>query len=489
MGVTSGKWYFEATYIVGSGGNSFIGWVNGTLSDTTANDLGFYANEYSIITGNGNKYNNNTFTAYGSAIANGDIIGCALDLDTGTMTFYKNNTSFGTAFSSLPLGDFWFPGFDAYNNNGFDLNFGQRPFSYTPPTGFVRLNTYNLPDSTIVKGNTVMDATLYTGNGSTQTITNAASFKPDFVWVKGRSVAYVHGLFDSVRGVGKNLNSASTNAENSNDVDGYLSSFNNNGFTLIAGSTSSNTWNQNATTYVGWQWQAGAGTTSTNTSGSISSTVSVNATAGFSVVTYTGTGANATVGHGLGVAPKMLITKDRTGGGSWQVYHVSLGNTGGVYLNTTGAFASGSGWWNNTSPTSTTISIGTNGEINTNGRNYVAYCWAEIAGFSKFGSYTGNGSADGPFVYLGFRPKFVMIKKSSSTGSWAILDTARNTYNVANTALYADLISAENSSFEARDYLSNGFKLRTTDQNSNENGSTFIYMAFAENPFKNSNAR
>ncbi len=218
-------------------------------------------------------------------------------------------------------------------------------------------------------------------------------------------------------------------------------------------------------------------------------TVSVNATAGFSVVTYTGTGANATVGHGLGVAPRMIIVKRRNNGtDNWRVYHASIGAGNTLALNSTNASASSSVTWNNTAPTSTVFSVGTESNTNASGSTIVAYCWAEIAGFSKFGSYTGNGSTDGTFVYTGFRPKFIIIKTSSNVDSWYVLDTSRSTYNATNQRLFPNLSNAE-SSGDAIDILSNGFKNRSTTTINNLNGATYIYMAFAENPFKNALAR
>ena len=332
-----------------------------------------------------------------------------------------------------------------------------------------------------------MDATLYTGTSASLSVTNTAGFKPDFVWTKARSFGYDHGLFDSVRGVTKLLSSNSTAAESTSA--NSLTAFNSNGFTVDAnGATGAS-----GTTYVGWQWQAGQGSTSSNTSGTITSTVSVNATAGFSIVTYTGTGANATVGHGLGVAPKMLIVKSRSAAVNWVVYNASLGNTGSLYLNLTNSFTTVA-TWNNTSPTPSVFSVnGTGYYVNDSAATYVAYCWAEIAGFSKFGSYTGNGSTDGTFVYLGFRPKFIMYKRTDSTGSWGIFDTSRNTYNLSTNVLYANLSSAEYTStgagFDNIDILSNGFKPRQSNSGVNASGGTYIYMAFAENPFKSSLAR
>jgi hypothetical protein len=374
-----------------------------------------------------------------------------------------------------------FLGADFVNSSG-SINFGQQGFAYTPPTGFVALNTFNLSTSTIVKGNTVMDATTYTGTGASLSVVNTAGFKPDLVWIKSRSAATDNKLTDSVRGTTKGLISNTTGAETT-DTQG-LTAFGTGGFTVGTNTD----YNNLSATYVGWQWQAGQGTTSSNTSGSITSTVSVNATAGFSVVTYTGTAANATVGHGLGVAPSMIITKNRDSSTAWWVYHASLGNTKYIVLNTTAAEVTSSSAWNNTSPTSSVFSLGAANPSNAN--QDVAYCWSEIAGFSKFGSYTGNGSTDGTFVYLGFRPKFILFKQSSSAGNdWYIFDSVRSTYNVATNRLFPNSSAAEATNFNTLDILSNGWKFRDSNSAWNGSGSTYIYMAFAENPFKNALAR
>jgi hypothetical protein len=267
-----------------------------------------------------------------------------------------------------------------------------------------------------------------------------------------------------------------------------LTAFGSSGFTLGSGAP-----NTSAVTYVGWQWKAGT-TSSSNTAGSITSTVSVGATQGFSVVTYTGTGANATVGHGLGVAPKMIFGKNRTSGTpGWPVYHASVGNTGALILNSTSATDTSSTYWNNTSPTSSVFSIGTGTSVNTSTQNYVFYCFAEVAGYSKFGSYTGNGSADGPFVFCGFRPRWVMIKCSSSGGAgfeWELVDTSRNTSNVTNLVLYPNLSDAEATASTAiLDITSNGFKLRGSANIINASSATYIFAAFAEVPFKSALGR
>jgi hypothetical protein len=330
-----------------------------------------------------------------------------------------------------------------------------------------------------------MDATLYTGTSAVQSITNASLFKPDLVWIKCRSTVNNNALFDSVRGATGQLFSNLTNAE-AVGLDGFTA-FNSNGFSLDNSGSGGNV-NVSARTYVGWQWQAGQGTNTTNTSGSITSTVSVNATAGFSVVTYTGTGANATVGHGLGVAPAMIITKYR-GTESWAVYHRSTGNTQYLVLNATSAAASASTVWQNTSPTSTVFSVGTAGLVNTSGSpGMVAYCWAEIAGFSKFTSYVGNGSADGTFVYLGFRPKYILLKGTNVT-QWIVEDASRSPNNVSTIALFPNLSDAEQTNRSYIDFLSNGFKLRDSNADSNASGVTYIVAAWAENPFKNALAR
>jgi hypothetical protein len=345
-----------------------------------------------------------------------------------------------------------------------------------------------MPTPTIPDGELFFNATLYTGNGGTQTITNGnpgQSFQPDLVWAKQRNGTAFHALFDSVRGATKVIQSNTTTAEQTFAT--ALTSFNSNGFT----SGSSTDTNQSGQSYVAWQWKAG-GTAVTNTAGSISAQVSANTTSGFSVVTYTGTGANATVGHGLGVAPSMIIAKSRSNTADWDVYHASLGATQVIYLNRTTAAQTNSAFWNNTAPTSTVFSLGNGTDINASGATNVAYCWAPIAGYSAFGSYTGNGSADGPFVYLGFRPRYVLTKRTDNLSNWVVNDTARSPFNITGANLYPNSSAAEESftvGAPAFDFLSNGFKLRGSGSDTNGSGSTYIYMAFCENPLKYANAR
>lgn len=479
IGMTSGKFYAEIT-IDSIGTSSAVGIAR---QEATLNQyLGYDAYGWSYVQ-TGVKTTNNSGSAYGSSYTTGDIIGIAFDADAGTLTFYKNNTSQGTAFTGLTSGPYFFA--MGANSPTYTANFGQRPFTYTPPSGFVALNTYNLPASAVPNGAAYMAATLYTGNGSTQSVVNTvgnASFQPDFVWAKNRSSVGYHGQFDSVRGTTKWLQSNNTNAEST--LSG-VTAFNSNGFSLGAD------YNGSPDSFVAWQWKGG-GTAVSNTNGSITSSVSANTTSGFSVVTYTGNAtANATVGHGLGVTPNMIIVKVRSSTGGWWTYHVSTGKDAYLDLSATAASASSANYWGTTGPTSSTIQINGGGGVNNSGSTYVAYCFAAIKGFSAFGSYTGNGSTDGPFVYCGFRPRYLLIKRTDSGGGWSIMDTSRSPFNVIGDRLVANDSAAEltgNSSLYT-DFLSNGFKSRNAYSDYNASGGTYIYAAFAESPFQNSLAR
>jgi hypothetical protein len=323
---------------------------------------------------------------------------------------------------------------------------------------------------------------LYNGNTTTQSITGVG-FQPDFTWIKYRDATSNHGLFDVIRGAGESLASNTTGAEQTQTDS--LTSFDSDGFSLGDNTESGPDVNYRTGGYVAWNWLASNTSGSSNTAGSITSTVSANPSAGFSIVSYTGTGANATVGHGLGVAPAMMIIKDRDAQTRWIVYHQTQGNAGYLRLDDAAAFNSDSTVFNNTSPSSTVFSVGTSANTNPNGNDVIAYCFAEVESYSKFGSYTGNGSDDGPFVYCGFRPAFVMFKKSDNTGNWWMFDTARNEYNYVDKMLAADATSSESNIYidERIDILSNGFKLRDLNTGLNANTSTYIFMALAENPF------
>ena len=325
---------------------------------------------------------------------------------------------------------------------------------------------------------------LYNGTGGSHSITNTGNsdLQPDWVWVKSRSASVDHELFDSVRGAGKALISNGNYAESSGRG---VNSFDSDGFSLVNAQGATN---DSGRTYVGWNWKAnGAG--SANTDGSINSTVSANTTSGFSIVSYTGTGSNATIGHGLGAVPKMIITKALGATNSWGIYHASLGNDKYLYLDSTQAALSATAMWNDTTPTSSVFSVGTSGASNASGA-MIAYCFAEKTGYSKIGSYTGNGNADGSFIYTGFKPAWLLIKRSdASTERWVILDSKRDTFNVSNKAVYADDSQAENpsTSEQGLDILSNGFKIRNSNTKTNTSGATYIYMAFAEAPLVGSN--
>ena len=491
IAMTSGKWYFEGT-VTGTNTREVIGIVNSSAATNTY--AGGDANGWGYFSVNGNKYNNGSATSYGATYTTNDIIGVAFDADAGSLTFYKNNVSQGTAFTGLASGTYFFAVSDANSSLacGWNVNFGQRPFAYTPPTGFVALNTYNLPTPTILQGNKYMDATLYTGTRTTNVIVNQGQFKPDAIWIKTRSAgAYNHHLVDSVRGANKNLRPNVTGAEDT--TTDQVTAFNSNGFSLgvdTAGPADSEV-NVNGNTYVAWQWQAGQGTTSSNTQGSITSTVSVNTTAGFSIVTYTGTGSTKTFGHGLGVTPAMFIIKSRSQTGeNWVTWHKSFSNTaqGNMALNTTDAVSNSASVWGNTAPTSTLITVG-NSAVNNNTSTYVCYAFAEISGYSKFGSFVGNSSTNGPFVYCGFRPRYILFKNTTNY-DWHVFDAARNAYNYTNSSLKPDTSGAEYTNNDVSvDFLSNGFKLTGTDLAINGPSHTIIFAAFAEHPFKNSNAR
>lgn len=490
MFVSTGKWYWEATITaVGSTAVARVGITKVPVyNQGISNGLGAVNGQLSYQPNGNKQVDGAAASAYGASYTTGDVIGIALDCDGGTITFYKNNSSQGAiTYSSGSGAAPAFGGVDTYGAI-IDVNFGQRPFTYTPPSGFKSLNTYNLPAPTIPNGAAQFAATTYTGVGSSLAISNTVngkSFQPDLVWVKGRSGATDHALYDSVRGTTKQLESNTTTAETTEATG--LTAFDTGGFTVGALAQM----NTNTATYVGWQWKASNAAPVTNTSGSITSSVSANPSAGFSIVTYTGTGANATVGHGLGVAPKMIIIKQRSAAGNnWVVYNSNLtSNAYYLTLNTTNAQSNAVNFWNNTSPTSSVFSIGSVADNNASSATYVAYCFSEIAGYSKFGSYTGNGSTDGPFVYTGFRPRWIMAKVSNgTTGDWQIFDTSRNTYNAMNLRLDANASTGE-STVATFDYLSNGFKLRVNSAAINGSGYTFIYAAFAESPFQYSLAR
>ena len=499
IAVSSGKWYWEINPTALAASDTMALGIREVSGNPTAAGAwnGGVSGSY-IWRSDGFKRNNGTTTAYGTAYTTSNVIGIALDLDSGTLTFYKDNVSQGTAYSGVS-GTFQ-PAFATDQSSGTttaSVNFGQRPLSYTPPSGYKTLVTTNLPTPTITNGANYFAASTYTGTGANGNVivnsaNNAAgiSFQPDLVWAKGRSMNSNSNVVDSVRGTTKYIYTSLTDAEGT--WTDKLVSFNSNGFTLNADQVGTGQMNTtNGGTYVAWQWKASNASGVTNTSGSITSSVSANTTAGFSVVTYTGTGTNATVGHGLGVAPNMIIAKNRTSGTpSWRVYHSALPYTSYLYLDNTNAAFTGGGVWTQT-PSSTVFGInGSDAGVNSNGAKYVAYCWAQVAGYSAFGSYTGNGSTDGPFVYCGFRPRYVLVKASSATENWLILDSSTGAYNVISNTLLPNSSAAESTGNDRVDFLSNGFKARASAGVSpNASGVTYIFAAFAEVPFKFANSR
>jgi hypothetical protein len=318
----------------------------------------------------------------------------------------------------------------------------------------------------------------YSGNGSNPRTLTGVGFQPDLIWFKCRQ-ANNHNWFDVIRGSDKIIQSSTSNVEATSTA--LLTSFDSDGFTV----NTDDGVNGSGKTYASWNWKAG-GTAVSNTDGSITSTVSANTTSGFSIVSYTGTGANATVGHGLGVAPAFVIVKDRDNAVSWVVSGDNIGWDKNMYLNVTQAVQTAN-HFQDTAPTSSLMYLSTDAAVNGSSRNYIMYCFAEKKSFSKFGSYIGNASTNGTFVYTGFKPAFAIFKKSAGTGSWAIQDNKRTPFNVQKKSLFANLLDAEtDSTNDAVDFLSNGFKFRSDTANYNTSGDTYIYMAFAENPFTTS---
>ncbi len=607
FGLKTGKWYFE--FLSTNTGTFSIGW-----HDMENNQGSFYRNNgyYSSSFGGGGA------SGYASWTTN-DIVGVAIDFDSGKIWYAKNNTwqSGDPATGNSPTNTFTTGRTlhtEAFTDNSSgtksgSFNYGQRPFTYTPPTGYKSMCSANLPDPAITLPNKHFGIILYTGNGSSQSISdsNAVNFKPDWIWFKKRNEAESHHLSDSVRGANKRLISNSNAAET---TDNNLTSFDNNGFTISG--TSGGSTNDNSDTYVAWNWNGGdtdgktytvkvhnfsgnnryifddfqteavtirlakggtyifnmddssnashpfsigtaanvtvyaVGTTyfldgvsksyadytsgfyaattrrlhitvpanapvlyywcsnhsgmggqidtnsdlgSSNFDGTIQSLVKVNTTAGFSIITWTGNQTSgATLGHGLGVAPKIAFVKRRDGTGNWIVPFFDLQTAG--KLNDQDAFTNN--YYNvffTSQPSSTLLTIGSNDDINRNTSTYVAYVFSEVAGYSKRGNYTGNGSSSGPFVFTGFRPAWVIIKQTGQM-DWVIDDTTRSPFNESNATLFSNLNDAEyTGGAYGIDFYSNGFRPLNTYTQYNANGGTYIYLAFAESPFKNARAR
>jgi hypothetical protein len=521
----SGKWYVEALSDATSGSGAGLGTYTPDSMNTLS--ISYYFNGNIVLAtdmihyySDGRIYNGGSSVQSSlTTVGDKDIIGMLIDTDAKTVQFYVNGTASGTAETMVNTTDPVAAQLHGHNSRPFMFNFGTDSsfanrktsgsanatdangigdFYYTPPTGAKAICSKNLPSGAI---NTLNNETpedyfntvLYTGIGGTQSVTGVG-FQPDFVWFKRRSAIAEHGWHDVVRGVSKIIGSDITNAEI--DRPTYVTSFDSDGFSF--GDNVSN-YNASGSTYVAWNWKAG-GTGVSNTDGDITSTVSVGATSQqnwFSVVSYTGTLSStgtASVGHGLSVRPKMVIYKSRnvTGGdaGDWSIWHDDLSSDNYILRFDTAAELNKSGN-GDMSSLFTTTTFGTNwtSGINVTGNNYIAYCFANAEGLCKVGSYTGNGSSDGTFVFTGHKPSFLLIKETGNANSWELFDTARDPDNVASQRLFPNTSAAEATTNPSLDILSNGFKTRAGNTGINRSGGSYIFLSISEQPFKFANAR
>ena len=412
----------------------------------------------------------------------GDTVGIQLDMDNKFVKFFINGNlrTHYTFITTSAFDKMYFFG----RNNGSGIttwNFGQKPFQYTPPSGFLPLASHNLESASIIRPQKHFGIVLWSGNAtSSNRAISGLEFKPDLVWTKTRNHAYHHVWMDSVRGPSNRLNSDQSFQEN-NTNGGYLASFDEGGFTWQHGGGSGNVWwNESGKNYIAWCWKAG-GTAVTNNDGSIASQVSANQEAGFSIVTFTGTGSAGTIGHGLGKAPAWVITKRRNAAQAWFTHHVRLNNGHYLRLNDTNAQGGDTNVYPNNMSTTNTFAVGGDDGVNGNGSTYVSYCWAEIPGYSKMGSYTGNASTNGPYIDCGFKPAVIIVKRTNDGKSWWMIDNKRNTYNPSGNNIHPNLENTEGTGYDV-DFYNNGFKLRVNGLTTNANGGTFVYIAFADQP-------
>ena len=505
MRITSGQWYWETVYTSVSGAGGFMYGIGNELLTTDANPNTNYSVNYNGIS-SGTIIQDGTTVNTGTSFTAGDVMGLALDIDAGTVKFYKNNTLVYTV-SSITGSEFYpIVSASATGATHSIVNFGQDStfagnktaggnadangigdFFYAPPSSLA-LCSANLPEPTIGPGQDTQaddhfNTVLYLGNGTARSITGVG-FQADWLWFKNREATQHNNVFDSVRGNDKLLYPNLTNAEATTT---HLTSFDSDGFTISTNASINN----NSNEIVTWCWKAG-GSASSNSNGSITSSVSANQDAGFAVGTYTGNAtAGATIGHSLGAIPEMVIVKRRSNARDWPVYHKDQSATptnAYLLLNSTASAGTGATAWNNGTFTTDVFTIGSHVLVNASGDSYVFYAFKGIEGYSAVGSYVGNGSADGPFVYTGLRPAFVLLKISSATNNWFIYDNKREGYNQENDTLSPNLSAVEDNSYKL-DLLSNGFKIRGSQNAHNQSGQTFIYLAFAEAPFKFANAR
>ena len=489
---SSGKWYFEVENPAAAGTNIQAGWAsydNVHRFETSGTGVHTRTLDEDSVTMVAADFDNNAI--WFGKDGTWDNSATQAEIEAGN-TANASVTSVGNYPQSPTFID------QAGSFSGIaNFNFGQRNFIHTVPSGFTTLNTDEITEPTIKNGKDHFDVVIWSGDDAASRTISDLEFEPDFVWLKRRDgTSQSHLLYDSVRGFGqtKHLHSDNTEAEGSanelnTEVAGFVSDNASNGFVLSEGTTNADAVNSSGIDYVAWCWKAGESFTPSQTGGLTSLSGSRNTDAGFSILTYTGSGANATVGHGLNSAPEFQMVKWRGGADSWHCWHTDLTSANNfILLDSDADEFSSSTIWNSLAPTNTVINLGTNGGVNGLNRTYVAYCWHSVEGFSKFGAYTGNNVTDGPFVYTGFRPAFVLIKRSDDSfgGEWSLFDTTRNTSNPADLLLGPDRPNAERTGL-VFDFLSNGFKIRNTGDWQNQSGGNYIYMAFAENPFGGEN--
>tara|TARA_R100001086_G_scaffold58126_1_gene26547 strand:- start:54 stop:2471 length:2418 start_codon:yes stop_codon:yes gene_type:complete len=507
FGMESGKWYFEVQ--INAGSSSALSSLLGVAPDSyqkLKQNTGINAwpgkdTDSGVgIDGSGAKYVDGNGSTYASSFTTNDIIGVAVDADAAKVAFSKNgqfsdgngNYNQGANVASggqVPIdgqSPYFFAVADTSSSRDpqFSLNFGQRAFSYSIPSGYQKLNSQNLPEPVAPRGDKYFDAITYSGTGSQRAVTGY-NFAPDWVWVKRRNANNFHILANTILGAGNYMVSNNTDAESSGGSQ-LINGFNSDGFDVGTEAAVNNS----SGTYVGWCWFAG-GSTVTNSTGTISAQVRASATSGFSIVSYTGNSTSgATVGHGLGVVPKMVVVKSRSQARGWNVYHVGMGNTKYMQWQQSASQITNSAWWNNTTPSSTTFTVGNDNDVNDSSQNYIAYVFADISGFSKFGIFSGNGSSNGSYVFCGFRPRYLMIKRSDSGNHWVTYDAARSTVNVVDDYLKFDESGSEQTTSQVNvDFCAAGFKMRTGFDIVNAGSGSYIYMAFAENAFKYARAR
>ena len=522
FGTQGGKYYWEYLYVSSTDGNHYQGVTlqkDGiSLTNAYSTGIALYFNDGTT------RVDGTSGTGFGGQIGADNIIQFKLDLDNGTLQFGKNNTYIDALTLPTSVGGWRAGGIQAAGSGGtrvFVANYGQDSsfagnktaqgntdanglgdFYYAVPSGFLAVCSANLPEPTIgpnsaTQADDHFNTVLWTGNGSNSHGITGVGFKPDWVWIKERTNASSQYLIDSSRGLGTGDSFRALLSDNVDSeytgLNDQLRTLDSDGFTLDDNTDTNFYVNRNNETYVAWNWKANGGTTSSNSDGSQTTTVQANTTAGFSIVLYTGTGSTDTFGHGLGAVPKWFFTKTRSTTGDWIVYHAgntSAPETDFLKLNENNATEDLNTMYNDTAPTSTVFTLSTNGDVNTSGRTQVGYFFAEVEGYSKFSSYTGNGNADGPFVFTGFRPAWVLIKNPARGADWRLHDIARQpTNDDGGHILLPNSSSSEVTSEYDIDFLSNGFKLKSGDVYENGSGELIIYAAFAEQPFKYANAR